>query len=147
ASLVGSLTSAGTLCGLGYRAEARSGSRFRQRVWFGSGRDTGPAGSRRAGVTERLKDFIARRIFHPLEGMTFGDWWFLLRRHRFPIEPEHWPRVLVQTAVSASNTLGARLERWWYGRQVAAAHVQAPLFILGHYRSGTTHLHNLLALD
>jgi hypothetical protein len=25
--------------------------------------------------------------------------------------------------------------------------VQAPLFILGHYRSGTTHLHNLLALD
>ena len=25
--------------------------------------------------------------------------------------------------------------------------VHAPLFILGHYRSGTTHLHNLLALD
>ena len=25
--------------------------------------------------------------------------------------------------------------------------VQPPLFILGHYRSGTTHLHNLLALD
>ena len=25
--------------------------------------------------------------------------------------------------------------------------VQAPLFVLGHYRSGTTHLHNLLALD
>ena len=25
--------------------------------------------------------------------------------------------------------------------------VQTPLFILGHYRSGTTHLHNLLALD
>ena len=29
----------------------------------------------------------------------------------------------------------------------SGARVEAPLFILGHYRSGTTHLHNLLALD
>ena len=98
-------------------------------------------------MTERLKDFIARHVFHPLQGMTLGDWWALLRRHRFAIDLPHWPRALVQTAVSASNSVNARIERWRFGRRIEAARVEAPLFILGHYRSGTTHLHNLLALD
>ncbi|MBL8848636.1 MAG: sulfotransferase [Planctomycetaceae bacterium] len=40
--------------------------------------------------------------------------------------------------------------RWEQARYAAAAektHVPAPLFILGHWRSGTTHLHNLLTVD
>jgi hypothetical protein len=98
-------------------------------------------------VTEGLRDFIARHVFHPLEGMALGDWWSLLRRHRFAIDPPHWPRATVQTAVAASNSVIARLERRRYGHRVEEAVVQSPLFILGHYRSGTTHLHNLLALD
>jgi hypothetical protein len=98
-------------------------------------------------MTERLKDFIARHVFHPLQGMALGDWWSLLRRHRFAIDLRHSPRALVQTAVSASNSVGARLERQRFGRRVDATPVQAPLFVLGHYRSGTTHLHNLLARD
>src|SRR3954469_26004492 len=98
-------------------------------------------------VAERLKDFIARPVFHPLEGMALGDWWSLLRRHRFAIDPPHWPRALVQTAVCAPNSVNVRLERRTYGRKIDATAVQAPLFILGHYRSGTTHLHNMLALD
>ena len=57
-----------------------------------------------------IKDFIARHIFHPLEGMTFGDWWALLRRHRFAIDLQHLPRALVPTAVSASNSVNARIE-------------------------------------
>src|SRR3954471_14967658 len=98
-------------------------------------------------VTERLKDFIARHVFHPLQGMALGEWWSLLRRHRFAIDLRHLPRALVQTAVSASNSVNARIERASFGRRIEAARVEAPLFILGHYRSGTTHLHNLLALD
>ena len=62
-------------------------------------------------VTEKFKDFIARHVFHPLQGMTLGDWWALLRRHRFAIDLQHLPRALVQTAVSASNSVGARIER------------------------------------
>jgi hypothetical protein len=42
-------------------------------------------------MPDRLKDFIARHVFHPLEGMTLGDWWPLLRRHRSGIGPRHWP--------------------------------------------------------
>lgn len=34
-----------------------------------------------------------------------------------------------------------------YGEQIAAANVEAPLFILGFWRSGTTLLYNLLAQD
>jgi hypothetical protein len=98
-------------------------------------------------MSERLKDFIARHVFHPLQGMALGEWWSLLRRHRFAIDLRHLPRALVQTAVSVSNSVGARLERQRFGWRIDATPVQSPLFVLGHYRSGTTHLHNLLALD
>ncbi len=98
-------------------------------------------------MTPRLKDFIARHVFHPLQGMTLGVWWALLRRHRFAVDLRHWPRALVQTGLSASNSVNARIEQWRFGRRIAGARIQAPLFIIGHYRSGTTHLHNLLALD
>ena len=95
----------------------------------------------------RSKEFLARHVFLPLQGMTLGDWWSLLRRHRFAIDPPHWFRASVQTALGAYNSINARIERRIYGRRIEATTVQAPLFILGHYRSGTTHLHNLLALD
>lgn len=98
-------------------------------------------------MREKLRDLIARRVFHPLQGMAFGDWWALLRRHRFAVDPPHWPRALIQTGLSLTNSAFARLERLAFGRRVEAARVEAPLFILGHYRSGTTHLFNLLALD
>ena len=98
-------------------------------------------------MTEKLKDFAAHHIFHPLQGMTLGDWWCVLRRHRFAVDLTHLPRAFVQTAGSASNSVNARIEWARFGRQIEAARVGAPLFILGHFRSGTTHLHNLLALD
>jgi hypothetical protein len=98
-------------------------------------------------MQERLKDVIARHVFHPLQGMTLGDWWALLRRHRFAVDLRHSPRALVQSAVSAANSVNARIERLRFGERIDAAEVHPPLFILGHYRSGTTHLHNLLALD
>jgi len=48
---------------------------------------------------------------------------------------------------SISNTLLAAWEKWFYGRKVRNTRVDPPLFILGIWRSGTTHLHNLLAQD
>ncbi|MBK8093462.1 MAG: sulfotransferase [Verrucomicrobiaceae bacterium] len=42
----------------------------------------------------------------------------------------------------------AELERLLYDRAIRAHQLSAPpIFIIGHARSGTTHLHNLLALD
>ena len=98
-------------------------------------------------MTERFKDFLARHVLHPLQGMTLGNWWAFLRRHRFAVDLKHLPRALALTSISASNSVIARIERLRFGRRIEAAHVEAPLFILGHYSSGTSHLHNLLALD
>ena len=98
-------------------------------------------------MKEKLKDFAARYVFHPLQGMTLGDWWAALQRHRFAVDLPHLPRALFQTAFSVSNSINARMERRQFGRKIEAAQIEPPLFILGHYRSGTTHLHNLVALD
>jgi hypothetical protein len=39
------------------------------------------------------------------------------------------------------------VEKLRFARKVEAAKVPDPLFLLGHWRSGTTHLHNLFSLD
>jgi hypothetical protein len=57
------------------------------------------------------------------------------------------PRALMLTLTSLLNTAYAACEVMLFARQVRRARVRAPIFILGHFRSGTTHLHNLLALD
>ena len=96
---------------------------------------------------DRLKDFLARHVFHPSIGMSFGSWWDLLRRHQFAIDLKQQPRAWIQTGFSVANSVNARIERGIYGRRIEETIVRAPIFILGHYRSGTTHPHSLLAQD
>ncbi len=58
------------------------------------------------------------------------------------------PRVLVLYLVSVVMLPFNGLERLRYGRRVATQRLsESPLVILGHDRSGTTHLLNLLSLD
>jgi hypothetical protein len=51
------------------------------------------------------------------------------------------------TLASLANSFFHRRENKIYGPQIADVKIKPPLFILGHWRSGTTHLHNLLAVD
>ena len=99
------------------------------------------------GVDQTMRDFISRHLFSPLQGMTFNSWWSLLRRSRFAVDPRYWPRAAFQTAITVANLPCARREERKFGSQVEAVEVLPPVFILGHWRQGTTHLHNLLALD
>lgn len=94
-----------------------------------------------------LRYLLACTLFHPLEGITFDDWLQLLRRERFRISPTYWPRALWLTAASLFTSLAARRVERRFGAALDATEVFAPVFILGHYRSGTTHLHELLAVD
>lgn len=83
-----------------------------------------------------------------LTGITFGKWCRLLADNRFQVAPAYWHRAVVITLASLSNSLWAGYETARYARQIARApHPRAPLFILGHWRSGTTLLHELLAQD
>jgi omega-hydroxy-beta-dihydromenaquinone-9 sulfotransferase len=82
-----------------------------------------------------------------LGGITFGDWLRLLRENRFDIHPSYWLRAAIITASSLGNSLDRRREEATYGRAIRDATADPPVFVLGIWRSGTTHLQNLLAVD
>ncbi len=82
-----------------------------------------------------------------LAGITLGTWWRLLRENRFAVDPAYWHRAAFVTAASGMNSWHRRREERLFHDRIEAAEVKAPLFVLGHWRSGTTLLHNLLALD
>lgn len=83
-----------------------------------------------------------------LAGITAGAWWRLLRENRFQVSPAYWHRAAFISLCSLLNSWSARGEERRHGRAIASTPIeQPPVFVLGHWRSGTTHLHNLLALD
>ena len=97
--------------------------------------------------SERLQIFLVNWFFTSLYGMTLGEYLRLLRRHRFAVAPAYWPRAAFMAGMGVLNSILHQYENGVYGRKVANAQIKPPLFILGHWRSGTTHLHNLLATD
>lgn len=82
--------------------------------------------------------------------MTLGSFrsWLQLFLQTGPIDWIYLPRLLfVCTTTLATGPLKL-WEQVRYGRSVREAAVHpAPIFIIGHWRSGTTHLHNLLCQD
>ncbi len=80
-------------------------------------------------------------------GIRFGDWMRLLAENRFRIHPRYWPRAMFATTGSVVTSAFSLVEKGIYDRKIAATEIPPPLFVLGHWRSGTTHLHNLLAVD
>ena len=80
-------------------------------------------------------------------GMTFPDWWRTLWANRFAVAWRFRCRAMRVTARSILNSWCRRREKATFGAQVDQVEVPPPLFIIGHWRSGTTLLHNLLACD
>jgi hypothetical protein len=80
-------------------------------------------------------------------GMSLPDWLRLLWENGFRVHPRCWLKAASATLCSAGNTPLRWLEHWLYSGRLAAQPVKPPLFLLGHFRNGTTHLHNLLAVD
>jgi omega-hydroxy-beta-dihydromenaquinone-9 sulfotransferase len=82
-----------------------------------------------------------------LGGLTLGDWLRLLGENRFAVAPSRIPRALAITYHSTQNSAFRLLDRWKTGQALNDVAIPPPLFVLGHWRNGTTHLHNLLAVD
>lgn len=80
-------------------------------------------------------------------GTTFGDWLRILRENRFDVDFRYWPRAAAITGNSLLNSLVRLWEEYRWSDAVERTIVPPPLFVLGIWRSGTTHLHNLLAKD
>jgi hypothetical protein len=85
------------------------------------------------------------RIFHPLCGADPATLLRLILRNGMP-SPSGALRLAIALASSMTRLPFTASERAWTA--FALHHlgpVPAPVFIVGHMRSGTTHLHNLLA--
>jgi len=91
--------------------------------------------------------FDPQGFFCIWHGSSFGGWLRLLATR----PPIHWSRlhkVASITALSMVNSLSNWCESAIYGRKIARQKVEhSPIFILGHWRSGTTLLHNLITQD
>lgn len=84
----------------------------------------------------------------PWAGMELAGWFRLLRRNRCTIDPGRLPRLVLLTLSSLRNTgLGAMQRLCWGKRIRNTTGGPAPLFVIGHWRTGTTWLHELLTLD
>jgi omega-hydroxy-beta-dihydromenaquinone-9 sulfotransferase len=85
---------------------------------------------------------------HIWEGCDLFAWLRLLLRNRLRVSPAHAHVVAIVTAVSIGHTLLRYLQDAWYGSRLERTPVRHdPLFIVGHWRTGTTLLHELLILD
>jgi hypothetical protein len=81
-------------------------------------------------------------------GITAGVYFRMLQENRFRVDSSYWFRAGVLSVLSAYNSVWSGLEHLRFSHKIRETElVDAPLFVLGHWRSGTTHLHNLLALD
>ncbi len=82
------------------------------------------------------------------EGCDFFAWMRVLCHNRFAVSPRHLHIAFIVTLVSIFHTLLRWLQKEWYGSKLDRVVIrEAPLFIVGHWRTGTTLLHELLILD
>ena len=87
------------------------------------------------------------RLLHPLAGSNLMTYRELLREHRAFEGPALLPQAIGLLAIMARFSF-YQFEHLLYRSRIAATVLEKdPIFILGHWRSGTTHLHNLLSRD
>ncbi len=85
------------------------------------------------------------RFWH---GMRSHVWWRTLLSNGLRISFSRMHIVLGVSFFTPLNDLLAFVQWCIYGRKIAKAELQAPpVFIIGHWRSGTTLLHELLVTD
>jgi len=71
-----------------------------------------------------------------------------LARHLPSISPRRWPRLLGVLGAGVGMLPLTVTQRVLHQRTIASTSIdQPPIFIIGHWRSGTTHLHNILCHD
>jgi len=102
----------------------------------------GPAGTAKPAVKASGQGLIC--MWH---GLTMAGLWRLIKlRPGFSVA--YLLRWATIAALSVVNSFYSAMESLFFARKVSNVTLQhPPIFILGHWRSGTTMLHNLMALD
>jgi len=94
---------------------------------------------------ESFRFDLAKWLFTPLAGVTLGRWLKVLKKHGTTIPIRYWPRNAFTIFMGAVNTLMSLREPDL--RKDEKYKPKSPIFIIGHHRSGTTHLWKLLSVD
>ena len=82
------------------------------------------------------------------DGMIATGWFPLLVRNRFHTSPRRWAMMVLMSFLSLMHFGLWLLQTLFFGRRIARTQLRGdPIFVIGHWRSGTTLLHELLVLD
>lgn len=107
-----------------------------------------PAKSGKPGYSDKPLHRYPRWALRFWHGMDFFSWMKLGIRNRFAAPPTRWPMIASVTAISLLNTFCGVFEWFLFSSAVRRTKLkEPPLFVLGHWRSGTTLLHEMLMLD
>ncbi len=81
-------------------------------------------------------------------GMRLSTWLALLKRNRFSVAPGRLGLALSTTGFAIANSVLRAIQELVFYRAIRRATVcKSPIFVLGHWRSGTTLLHEVMVLD
>ncbi|MEO8496940.1 MAG: sulfotransferase, partial [Planctomycetota bacterium] len=85
------------------------------------------------------------RFWH---GMRLGDYSRLLWMNGIGIPAARWHMALLMLPISFVNSVLSWIQYLLFNRRITATRIESPpLFVIGHFRAGTTHLYELLACD
>jgi len=82
-----------------------------------------------------------------LVGITLSDLFKLFKENNYKIEGKYWKRVLFLFISGLINSRDRRKENNLFTNKIKDVKIKKPIFILGHWRSGTTLLHSLISKD
>ncbi len=81
------------------------------------------------------------------EGMDCFAWLRMLTANRFAVGPRYAYIAAIISANSVTNTAFRWMVNARFGDRVRSTPVRSPVFVIGHWRTGTTLLHELLIRD
>ena len=81
-------------------------------------------------------------------GSTFNNWTNFIKSNPRILTPNNWLSILITTINTLWNSKTFKNESKYLSKNdIDNISIIDPIFILGHWRSGTTHLHNILTND
>jgi hypothetical protein len=101
-------------------------------------------------VEKKEKSGSADRFWHPRfwDGMTMSAWYKQAAKGRFRIAPTGIGMFGIISSLSVLNSGFAAMQSLCYGRKIREVEIKhPPIFIIGHWRSGTTLLHEYMIQD
>jgi len=82
----------------------------------------------------------------PLAGGTLTNWLTVLAENGFRVHPRYMARFWYITMLTSITSIPKMIERRKYEKDIEKVEAE-PVFIVGHFRGGTTYLHYLMSRD